>query len=420
MSRSLQTTLLLASTMLLVSTIGSVVCDFHLAAFSMIADNLSHQSLSSESAYNFAQLTIACFLVPYAIGGFFAGPLADQFKKNRLILIGLILALASSIVCALANHFYVLLFFRALQGLGTALAAITIRSMLTSLYKGQELKRMSDIFSIIAPVLFTLSPALGTYSFNATQSWRALFLLLAGYITVVTILCIRSQKAFPSHQPSCQTPFFQRFIRDSQTILKHQDYLGNLAVFCLTTFMVMSVVVQMEVIFIQHLQCLPNEFALIQLVLGSTWLLGAGLNWWLNQRLSCSHVVSIGCTISIISFLALSLSINILPPLFLAVFIPLALFNFSMPLIFANTFLKCIKPFKKEAGTANAIMNLCQYAASGLGALLTALLTHANTSPQWPICLFGLPIMSIALVINIAVNQKNHSTLTPQLKINQQ
>ena len=45
MRRSLQTTLLLASTMLLVSTIGSVVCDFHLAAFSMIADDLSHQSL---------------------------------------------------------------------------------------------------------------------------------------------------------------------------------------------------------------------------------------------------------------------------------------------------------------------------------------------------------------------------------------
>ena len=81
MRRSLQTTLLLASTMLLVSTIGSVVCDFHLAAFSMIADDLSHQSLSSESAYNLAQLTIACFWYPMLLAAFLLAPLLISLKK---------------------------------------------------------------------------------------------------------------------------------------------------------------------------------------------------------------------------------------------------------------------------------------------------------------------------------------------------
>ncbi|MGC6404759.1 MAG: MFS transporter [Candidatus Comchoanobacterales bacterium] len=409
-TRSKRQYLLLLVTILLVSTIGSIFCDFHLATFNQIALDLNQYGLSTDSAYNLAQLTMPAFLIAYAIGGFLTGPLADQLPKHRLIYTGLTITIVASSLSALSQNLTTLLVCRGFQGLGTAMAAITIRSMFTFLFADSQLKKVSDLFSILAPVLFTITPALGTYIFGQLHSWRALFWLMALYAIAVTLLTIACQRFLPKKPIQCSTPFFKRFAQDTKTILLHPDYLINLSIFCLTMFMVMAILVQMDQLFTIHLDLNKNQFALIQLALGACWFLSAALNQWLLHYMNRSAVVTIGCSISLCSFGLLSLSLVDSTASFLAIFGPLALFNFSMTLIFTNTFLKCIQPFKKESGTANAIMNLCQYSIPGLGTVIVTWFNESQNAPQWPLCLLGIPLMLLTFCISVYSYQRSKKT----------
>src|SRR5690606_17137162 len=70
------------------------------------------------------QQTISVYLVAYALMSLVHGPLSDMLGRRRVILGGLVVFVAASVGCALADDLSTLLVFRAIQGLSAGVGLI--------------------------------------------------------------------------------------------------------------------------------------------------------------------------------------------------------------------------------------------------------------------------------------------------------
>ena len=108
------------------------------------------------------QLTLSSYLIGFAIGQSFYGPISDRYGRKPVLLIALLIFCGASAACAGAPSIEWLIVARILQALGGSGTIVLARAIVRDLYAaeraGRELSRMGAIMSI-APVL---APLLGS------------------------------------------------------------------------------------------------------------------------------------------------------------------------------------------------------------------------------------------------------------------
>src|SRR5690606_9966555 len=102
------------------------------------------------------QQTISVYLVAYAPMSLVHGPLSDMLGRRRVILGGLVVFIAASVGCALAEDLVTLLAFRALQGLSAGVGLIVGRAVIRDVLHGDDAQRLMSQVSMI----FGVAPAI--------------------------------------------------------------------------------------------------------------------------------------------------------------------------------------------------------------------------------------------------------------------
>jgi DHA1 family bicyclomycin/chloramphenicol resistance-like MFS transporter len=134
------------------------------------------------------QLTLSLFVLGFGTAQLVVGPLSDRFGRRTVLLAGLALYVAASILCALAPSMPVLIAARFVQSLGACSAVVVARAVVRDAYApehaAQVLARASTWLSI-APLA---GPILGSY-LQIAFGWRAAFVALAIFSAVLLALC---------------------------------------------------------------------------------------------------------------------------------------------------------------------------------------------------------------------------------------
>ena len=126
---------------------------------------------------NLQQLVITSYVVGFAVGQLFHGPLSDWLGRKPVLLVGLAVYAAASFACFAAGSFEMLLAARFVQGLANAAPRVVAIAVVRDVYGG---RRMAEVMSfvmmvfIVVPVLAPTSAAL----FLLVGSWHLIFALL--------------------------------------------------------------------------------------------------------------------------------------------------------------------------------------------------------------------------------------------------
>ena len=84
-------------------------------------------------------ITISAYLFGFAAGILVWGAISDRFGRKKILIIGMIIYIISTIICSQTKSFDTLVYMRFLQGVGDSPAAVASGAILKDCYRGQKL-----------------------------------------------------------------------------------------------------------------------------------------------------------------------------------------------------------------------------------------------------------------------------------------
>ncbi len=159
---------------LIVATLASFFTPFMASAI-----NIAIPSIGSEFAADVILLSwiptvyllaAAVFAVPF-------GRIADIYGMKKIFTYGIIIFTSASLLCAIAPSIYLLIVFRVLQGIGSAMIFVTGLAIITSVYPPKERGKAIGINIASVYIGLSMGPVLGGI---LTQyfGWRSIFIVV--------------------------------------------------------------------------------------------------------------------------------------------------------------------------------------------------------------------------------------------------
>lgn len=130
------------------------------------------------------------------------GRLADLYGPRRLLLTGLVVFSAASVVCSSATNLGTLLAARGAQGLGAAAMMALALPFVAGIVAKEQTGRAMGLLGTTSAIGTALGPSLGGFLL-AARGWRAVFLAPVPLAVVAALLAWR---ALPADRPGARGP----------------------------------------------------------------------------------------------------------------------------------------------------------------------------------------------------------------------
>ncbi|HEX2966836.1 MAG TPA: MFS transporter [Syntrophorhabdaceae bacterium] len=178
---------------LVVTTIGSFLMMLALSAVNValpeMGTDLSMNAVSLGWVALAFTLSTGMFLVPL-------GKLADMLGRTAMFVFGIWIFTGASLFLAVSSHSWMVIAFRAVQGLGCAMFFVTVLAILVSAYPPEESGKVLGIHVASTYAGLTVGPFIGgllTQNFG----WRSVFFINVPIGLAVAVL---SMWKFPPHR----------------------------------------------------------------------------------------------------------------------------------------------------------------------------------------------------------------------------
>src|SRR4051794_13573158 len=135
---------------------------------------------------NERQLVVVAYFVGFASTQLFWGPLADRFGRKPVLAAGIVLYGIFGLLCAFAASFELLIAGRVAMGASAAVTRVLVVAMVRDLFEAEAMARVMSLVFMTFMLVPVLAPNIGQ-AILLVASWRAIFLVLAGYAVVMLI-----------------------------------------------------------------------------------------------------------------------------------------------------------------------------------------------------------------------------------------
>lgn len=310
---------------------------------------------------NDQQLVVTAYLLGFAVGQLFYGPLSDRFGRRPVLFAGLALSAVGAFAAVAADGLGMLLAARCVQGLANAAPRVVAVAVVRDVYGGRRMAEVMSFVMMVFIIVPVIAPSIGGLLLLA-GSWRLIFGFLAAFsvgLLIWTALRLPETRA-PELREPLSLAWLGAAIRETVTTRQSLGY--SLAVGCLLGSL-MSYVSSAQQIFVEVYQLgglFPLVFGIVAIGMAAASLLNSRIVGRVGMR-RVSHAALFGFLGAGLGLAGLAQAMN--PPPLTAFVAMLALALFCFGLIMPNFNALAMEPMGRIAGTASSI----------IGALTTAL-----------------------------------------------
>ena len=169
------------------------------------------------------QLAVTVYLLALATGQLIMGPLSDRFGRRPVILAGLALTAAASVMAIVVGTVGSLIVARMLQAFGASAGIVVTRAIIRDLFDRNRAASMIGLVATVMVVVPTLGPLIGGL-LETGFGWEAIFVFTAvTSVAVVTWAAV----ALPETRGVNMPPGAQQgFFRDLAGLVRNRKFGG--------------------------------------------------------------------------------------------------------------------------------------------------------------------------------------------------
>lgn len=329
------------------------------------------------------QLTLTACLTGMALGQLVVGPMSDRWGRRTPLLLGMIVYVFATAICAVAPTAELLIGFRLLQGLAGAAGIVISRAVVRDLYDGDEMARFFSTLMLISGVAPVIAPVIGGQVLQFTD-WRGIFvvLTLVGVLLTLVVWKWLHETLPPERRHTGGVGDALRTMRGLLADRVFTGYMiaGSLAFAALFAYVSASPFVVQEIY-----GASPQTFSLL-FGINSIGLITVGQ---INGKLLVGRVSldkALGFGLAVISVAATALLLMTsgvfgevgLLPVAAGLFVLMSAMGLAMP----NTNTQALMRTKHAAGSASALLGTSQFLIGAIASPLVGIAGEQTAVPM--------------------------------------
>jgi DHA1 family bicyclomycin/chloramphenicol resistance-like MFS transporter len=345
------------------AAIGMLSTNIYLPAMPVIGEALAANAET-------VRLTLTVYLAVFAVCQLVAGPLSDRYGRRPVLVAGLLLFVAATLLCATAQTVEMLIVGRALQAVGACVASVIGRAMARDLFDGAALGKALGLIMTGVAVAPGFSPLLGGL-LQQGFDWRAPFYAVALFGLAILLLVLRllgETRPVPVTPPRLRTAFATYAALLASPLFLAPALATTAALGALFAFFAGA-----PALFIAQYGQSPTEFGLTSSFTVFAVFAGGFSAPKLMLRLGARNAMRLGFAVLALGGALMLAQTALLPGLWPAI-AALLVFLFGIGVVNPLTVAAALQPFPQQAGTASALIGALQMAGATIGAMLVNLL----------------------------------------------
>ena len=170
------------------------------------------------------QMTIGVMTFGVALGQLFGGPISDTMGRKIPLIVGNLLCVISSIICAYAPSIEILLLGRFLQGLTGSVGVVISKAIARDFASGQELTKLFALLMMVNGLAPVIAPLVGGQLLLFT-TWRVIFIVLAVFSAILLVGSLLFHESLPKEKRV--TGGIAMATKNYLTLIKDKPFLGQ-------------------------------------------------------------------------------------------------------------------------------------------------------------------------------------------------
>jgi MFS transporter, DHA1 family, multidrug resistance protein len=368
------------------SAIGPLTTDMYLPSLPDIARQLNASTAE-------AQFTISAYLIGFAIGQIFYGPVSDRHGRKPILIAAIALYCIASLACSLSTSTEMLIVARAFQALGGCGGIVLARAIVRDIYSGARAGRELSLIASVMALAPVLAPIAGGF-LQTYFGWRAVFLtLVAAGFAGVGIVWVALPETLKLRVVDPLT--ITSILRSYRLVARNPTYLAYLGITA-ASYAGLFVWISAAAFVLQDLYRLsPFDFG-IEFALGSVgYMTGSALAARVVVTFGLDGVLGMGAGTCAAGGIGMVLAVACGFPSSLALVFPMAIYLAGLGMVLPQGIAGALTPFPDRAGAASSLFGFVQQSVAALcGAVVGWLLGQS----AWPLAI-GVAAMGCATLV---------------------
>ncbi|MFH9467360.1 Bcr/CflA family multidrug efflux MFS transporter [Streptomyces clavifer] len=350
--------------------------DMYLPALPAVTDSL-HAPAST------VQLTLTACLTGMALGQLVVGPMSDRWGRRKPLLLGMIVYVIATAICAFAPSAELLIGFRLLQGLAGAAGIVISRAVVRDLYDGDEMARFFSTLMLISGVAPVIAPVIGGQVLRFTD-WRGIFAVLTVVGVLLTLVVWKwLHETLPESQR--HTGGVGDALRTMRGLLADRVFTGYMVAGSLAFAALFAYVAASPFVMQEIYGASPQTFSLL-FGINSIGLIAVGQ---INGKILVGRVSldkALGFGLAVISLAAIALLLMTsgvfgdvgLLPVAAGLFVLMSAMGLAMP----NTNTQALMRTRHAAGSASALLGTSSFLIGAIASPLVGIAGERTAVPM--------------------------------------
>ncbi len=329
-----------------------------------------------------AQFTISAYLIGFAVGQIFYGPVSDRHGRRPILIAALALYCIASLACSLSTSIEMLIVARAFQALGGCGGIVLARAIVRDIHSGARAGRELSLIASVMALAPVLAPIAGGF-LQTYFGWRAVFFTLVGAgFAGVGIVWVALPETLKSR--AAEPLSITSILRSYRLVAGNPAYLAYLGITA-ASYAGLFVWISAAAFVLQDLYRLsPFDFGIV-FALGSVgYMAGSALAARVVVITGLDGVLGIGAVTCAAGGIGMMLAVACGFPSSLALVFPMAIYLAGLGMVLPQGIAGALTPFPERAGAASSLFGFVQQSVAALcGAVVGWLLGQS----AWPLAI---------------------------------